>query len=269
MPAIRAISLALAAWLFTGLAAGAETPPGRVVSINLCTDQLAMMLAAPGQLVSVSYLARDPMSSAMVADAAAYPPNRGLAEDVFLLQPDLVVAGAWTTPATAAMLERLGVRVERFGIAATPEEITGQIRRMGALLGRDPEAEAMANRFLDDVARLAASAAAAPRGRAATYHANGFTSGTGELSDLILSLAGYRNIADEIGLSTGGHLPLETLVLAVPDLVVTGERFPGVSRSEDVMGHPSLDHLAARAETDAGWVCGLPHILSAVEGLRE
>ena len=43
----------------------ADPAPRRVVSINLCTDQLAMMLAAPGQLVSVSQLAGDPHSSAM------------------------------------------------------------------------------------------------------------------------------------------------------------------------------------------------------------
>jgi iron complex transport system substrate-binding protein len=48
-----------------GGAAPADTAPRRVVSINLCTDQLAMMLAAPGQLVSVSDLAADPHSSAM------------------------------------------------------------------------------------------------------------------------------------------------------------------------------------------------------------
>ncbi len=41
-------------------------PPERVVSVNLCTDQLAMLLAAPGQLISVSHLASDPLSSSMV-----------------------------------------------------------------------------------------------------------------------------------------------------------------------------------------------------------
>ncbi|MGA0716208.1 MAG: ABC transporter substrate-binding protein, partial [Gemmobacter sp.] len=49
---IGAVALSLAFAVVGGPAAAA--PPGRVVSINLCTDQLAMMLAAPGQLVSVS-----------------------------------------------------------------------------------------------------------------------------------------------------------------------------------------------------------------------
>ncbi len=256
--------MALALLLGPGTAAGAGGAE-RVVSINLCTDQLAMMLARPGQLLSVSYLASDPMSSVMVEAAAAYPANRGRAEDVFILQPDVVVAGEWTTPATAAMLERLGVRVERFPLAKSPDEIAAVLRRMGAVLGQEAEAERQASAFLANVARLRAERAAA--GRAALYGANGFTSGSESLSTLILDLAGYDNIAAELGRASGGYLALEDLVLAAPDRVVTGRRFPGTSRSEEIIDHPALAGLAPQSEADAGWVCGLPQILSAVEGI--
>ena len=57
------------------------------------------------------------------------------------------------------------------------------------------------------------------------------------------------------------------MVMAAPDLLVTGERFRGTSRSEEVMGHPVLRRFGRRAETDAGWVCGLPHILDAAREL--
>ena len=52
----------------------AASAPERVVSIDPCTDQLALMLAAPGQLVSVRHLATDPRSSAMAEEAR--PPRR-------------------------------------------------------------------------------------------------------------------------------------------------------------------------------------------------
>ena len=61
--------------------------------MNLCTDQLAMLLADPGQLVSVSHMALDPLSSAMVEEAEAFTINRGGAEQVYLMRPDLVLAG--------------------------------------------------------------------------------------------------------------------------------------------------------------------------------
>ena len=52
---LLAISLALAA------PAGAE--PRRVASLNLCTDELLLLIAAPGQIVSVTHLARQKADS--------------------------------------------------------------------------------------------------------------------------------------------------------------------------------------------------------------
>src|SRR5690606_9543877 len=98
-----------AALIVIGAAArvGAGEPPRRVVSVNLCTDELAMLLAAPGQLVSVSHIAHDPLSNPMAAAARAYPANYGRAEEIWLLEPDLVLAGEFTAGPVVAMLRRL------------------------------------------------------------------------------------------------------------------------------------------------------------------
>jgi hypothetical protein len=98
-----------AAWLLAapGLA---QDPLPTVASLNVCTDQLAMALAAPGQLKTVSALARDPMLSAMPDEAKAYPVNRGLAEEVFTLKPDLIVTGTFSLHNTTGLLKRLGFR---------------------------------------------------------------------------------------------------------------------------------------------------------------
>lgn len=77
----------LLALALAGALPAAAQPPARVVSMNLCTDQLAMLIAAPGQLVSVSHVARDPVSSALAEQAQAYPVNHGSAEEIFLLAP--------------------------------------------------------------------------------------------------------------------------------------------------------------------------------------
>ena len=82
-----------AAVLVAALAAPAGAAPERIVSINLCTDLLLMLLADPEQIASVSFLASEPQSSAMVAESVAYPANYGRAEEVFLMDPDLVPAG--------------------------------------------------------------------------------------------------------------------------------------------------------------------------------
>ncbi|MET4102153.1 iron complex transport system substrate-binding protein [Roseovarius sp. MBR-78] len=248
--------------------AHADPVPARVVSINLCTDQLAMMLAAPGQLVSVSRLAADPHSSAMAREARAFPANQGRAEEVYLLRPDLVLAGAYSDPATVGMLRRIGLRVEQFDTARSLDDTRARIAQMAGVLGREAAGRALIARF---DARLAALRRQGPSHSAALYHPNGYSLGGGTLADDILRAAGFDNIARDLGLRGGGTLALERLVMAAPELLIRAEPLPGASRSEAVMAHPALERLSAGTAglriTSPDWICGTPHVLGAVETL--
>lgn len=244
--------------------AGAQDAPRRVVSLNLCTDQLAMMLAAPGQLIAVSRLARDPVSSAMATEAAGYPITHGQAEEVFLMHPDLVLAGTYTTRATVDMLRHLGVRVELFAPARSLDDVASTMRAVAAVLGRAEDGERRAAAFEAHLAALRRE----PGPRAALYGANGYSGGTRTLAGEVLAAAGFRNVAAELGLDAGGVLPLELLILAEPDTVITGQAYPGVSRAEEILRHPALAGLTrAGAVSDADWVCGTPHVLDAITRL--
>jgi iron complex transport system substrate-binding protein len=244
----------------------AEGAPARVVSVNLCTDQLALMMAAPGQVVSVTYLAADPDVSATPEAASGIPTNRGRAEEVFLMRPDVVLADDWTDAATLSMLERLGVRVERFSPGYAMEDIRANVVKMGAVLGRQAQAAGI---VADFDARLAAlQAGAGDTRRAANYAPNGFTWGSRTLSGQIMAAAGFSNVADDAGLSNGGLLPLETLVMAQPDVVITGAREPGASQAEEMVAHPALRGLRqAGAVTGPDWACATPFVLDAVARL--
>jgi iron complex transport system substrate-binding protein len=259
---------ALAAAVLTGAAVLADSPQ-RVVSVNLCTDQLALLLAAPGQLVSVSRLAHDPDSSALAEAAQALPVNGSGAEEVFLMDPDLVLASTFTAPATVAMLRRLGVAVELFEPAASLDDIAARMAQMGAALGREAEAAAQIAAFRADLAAL--DDAPEPRPRAALYYVNSFTLGDNSLAGAILSAAGFDNIANEAGLDWGGTLPLERLILLAPEVIVRGRDYPGRARAEDTLTHPALRALNARISatlTDRDWLCGTPLVLNPVRRLR-
>lgn len=291
---VRAARVALLAAGLACTAAGpppaASPAPQRVLSMNLCTDQLALLLAGPGQLVSVSALAQDPFFSAMAEAARRLPANHGRAEEIYLLRPDLVLAGRYTAQETVAILTRLGVRVELFDPEAALADIPATMRRMGALLGRPAEGAALADGFAARLAALeaqgrgagagpqgaaapdpAAGPAAPARPRAALYAADGFTSGAESLSGQILRAAGYDNVAEALGIGAGGYLTLEELVRADPDLIVEGRRLPGASRAEELLDHPALAALKARAATavlsDPDWICGTPRVLDAIAAL--
>ncbi len=262
---IIALGLAALASLSPALADAPGRVPVRVVSMNLCTDQLAMLLAAPGQLVSVSHLATEVQSSSMVQEARAYPMNRGQVEQVFLMRPDLVLAGTYTQVATVELLRGLGVEVVQVPPATSFAEAVEQIRIVGRALGQEAKAEAMATDF---DAALQAARFRGDRRTAAFYYPNGYTTGAGTLANEVLELTGFTNIGADAGVTGGGILPLERLVLAGPDLIVTSEPYPGASRSEDILVHPALqavqDRAGVKLQSGADWVCGTPHILRAV-----
>lgn len=235
--------------------------------MNLCTDQLALLIAAPGQVVSVSWLAADPRVSLMADQAEATGINHGLAEEIYLLNPDLVLAGTFTTGATVDMLTRLGKRVEALPPAGSIEDIRAAILKMGALLGQNARAVQV---LADFDAALAGVEPGAAR-LTATYGANGWTAGGDTLAGDIMRAAGLDLLADRLGRPHGGSLPLEDLVMGAPERLVTAARYAQPSRAEAVLDHPALAALTAERVTvaDRDWVCGLPHVAEVAARLAK
>jgi iron complex transport system substrate-binding protein len=171
---LRRIAITAGALAVLALPALADTPP-RVMSLNVCTDQLAMLLAAPDQLVSVSEIAADPSLSFHHAMAAGYKKNRGLAEEVFLARPDVVVTGTFSLHNTTALLRHLGFKVEEFDFAQTLNTIPAEIRR--TVLGQEERADAMAAAFEAEL--TTANPACGPAPTIIAYGQNGVALGSG------------------------------------------------------------------------------------------
>ncbi|WP_417719913.1 ABC transporter substrate-binding protein [Salipiger sp.] len=254
--------ITLAAALLAGAAAWGGAPQ-RVVSLNVCTDQLAFLLAAPGQLISVSPLAHDPRTSALAAEMADLPRNDGSAEAVVLRRPDLVLAGSWTTRATVQLLDRLGYRVETFAPVTSLDTARANMLRMGELLGREAEARAMVADF--DTRRAALTAPAGRRPRAVYYMPYGTTAGADSLTGDLLNAAGLDNLAPP-----SGHLSMEELVLSDPDLILVGRPYAGHARATEYASHPALQATGALREVADGtsWTCETPKLLEALATLR-
>lgn len=249
----------------------ASNAPSRVMSLNVCTDQLAMALAAPDQLVSVSYLARDPELSVMHEEAAAYPVNRGRAEEVFLARPDAVVTGTYSLHNTTGLIERLGIAVEEFDFTQTLDTIPGEIRRMGDILGRQRQAETKAREFEDELAAIEESACG-PAPTAIAYGQNGVALAAGTLADSALRAAGFKNLAADLGYSGMVPLPLELLVENRPDAVIVGEPLSEApSLADRIPRHPAIAALPDARVGDVvppgAWSCGGPFVIEAVRAL--
>ncbi|PRD42322.1 ABC transporter substrate-binding protein [Phyllobacterium phragmitis] len=250
-------------------AGAADSPPQRVVSINLCTDQMAMLMATPGQLRSVSFLATEKGTSMMADEAAHYRLNHGQAEEILLMQPDLVLAGAYTAKATVSLLKELGFRVEQFKPATTFDDVRISLIRMGSLLHREQRAAELVAELDQGLSDLTAHKM--PARNAAFYYANSYTSGSGTLADAIVKAAGLTNVGETLGFKGMTRLPLELLVAAHPDIIIEGDsQYSAPALAKENFVHPAFKALSSRIVPipDKYTICGAPFTLEASRMLQ-
>jgi iron complex transport system substrate-binding protein len=268
-----AAALALAALPGSALADG-PAPPRRIASLNVCTDQLALLLGARDRLVTVTFLATDPSSSAMADQARGLRLNRGRAEEVVPLAPDLVLAGDTAATPTVQMLRRLGFRVVVVPLARSLGDIPRNIAALARAIGEEDRGRAMTARFHEELKRItrAHPAAAARRPIALLLGPNGVTSGRDSLAGAIIEAAGFANGADGFGVVGVGRIPLERVVAARPDvLILSSLKVSHPSLASGFIDHPALTRASAAATRirihHHVWACGTPLVLGAVERL--
>jgi iron complex transport system substrate-binding protein len=269
--AVRA-TLATAAACAALACAADEAPLPSVASINLCADQLVLMLAEPEQILTVSWLAADPEESVLADAASRYPLNYGSAEELLQFDPDVVIAGSYTNAFTRALLARLGYRVVELEPESAVAEIESNLRRVAAAIGRTGRGEELIAGIRADWQRLMASRP--PHAPAVVVvRPGGFTVGDHSLAQDLMTLAGVRNVAAEQGLDRWGSLSMETLLRALPDLIVlTGYRASQPSLANAILDHPALRRVRATRPTvtvpSAYWGCGLPQSLESAAVLQ-
>jgi len=265
------ICLLLCAWAFS--ASGWAAPPRNVVSLNLCTDELLMLLADPEQIASVTWLVKDPTLSWFARQSERYPSNRGLAEEILVLQPDLVLAGTFTTPTTISLLKQLDVPLLQLPMAKDLADIVEQIRAVARVLGQIERGEQVVAEMHKKLAQLPPWPDDAAPLIAALFQPNGLTATADTLVHDALRQAGVQNLAVLRDLPNYARLPLETLLYDQPDLLVLNdyvEKQP--SLAQQVMRHPALQrsfmHARSVVVPAQAWSCGSPNFVRAVDILR-
>jgi iron complex transport system substrate-binding protein len=261
---------AAAALLVTTTVGMAVAGPPRVMSLNLCSDQLVLQLVPADRITSVSWLARDPEESMMAHAAAAVPINHGAAEEVVRDHPDLVIAGTYATPAARRLLKKLGFPLLEIGATDSFEDISRVTRQVAAAVGESARGErllahmdavlAELNRHEDSELRVAA------------WDSAGFSATPGSLFDTLLLAAGARNVANETGANELGTPDVEGLLASAPALLVRG--MPGFQKPglhDDAAFHPLVrrfwqDRTVYVAQSS--YLCGSPLSADAALSLQ-
>lgn len=251
--------------------AGCTSPPPErtggalptIVSLNPCTDAILAEVADPAQILAISHYSHSARATSMLlTEARKFRATGGTVEEVLALDPDIVVGSSFMAPATRAGFERLGVRVEALGIAATVADSRDQVRQLAAVAGHPERGERLVARI---DAALAASHFEGDPVPAILWQPDGIVPGEGALVTELMLRAGLTSQSAARGMGQADYLSLERLLVDPPSVLL-------VAGSERGQHHPALDALPGmrRASFDASLLyCGGPTIISAAKRLAE
>jgi iron complex transport system substrate-binding protein len=268
--------LSLIAGLLLPVPASAETQakPQRIVSLNVCVDQLLLLLVDRGRIAALTQFATDRDFSNLAVEARGLRQNHGRAEEILPLAPDLVIGGEFTTTETIALLRRIGLRVEVLKLANSLADVRANMLWLGRLVGEADKAEALVRDFDRRLAAVAAAVPPGPRPVLAFYNTSGYTAAPGTLADDAIRAAGFDNLAAKLELGGGGRLHLEWLATQRVDaLLVLDTVGTPTSRAVETVGHPAIARFAEGRPLAAMpgrlWVCETPFVAEAVERLAQ
>lgn len=250
-------------WLGTLLLGLTAAAPQRVVSLNLCTDELALLLTPKGKLASVTILAADRQETMLVGRAVGIPTNNGRMDSVAALRPDLVLTGGFSNRYATELAARLGSKVVDVRPANTLGELRSNIRNV---------AQAVYNTELGDriIAALDADLDKVPvkRQSAVLLSGGGYTVRTSGLSATLLRHAGLEQMS-----FPGDRASIEQLIANPPKvIVITHYRATQSSRYQSWLAHPALRKLPKSTRIlhvdGRAWTCLGPPIGAEIARLR-
>ncbi len=243
--------------------------PQRVMSLSECTDALALDLLPPERIISVTYLAHRSTDSALAAKAARVGINYGNAEEVLAQQPDLVLAGTYSTPAARLLLRQLGAPMLVVPSADNFAEIRSTVRLVASAVGAEPRAEALLAHMDGTLAALARTRPA-HRIRVAAWSGDGYVPGRDTLFNALLEAAGGVNIAAPPG-NRSSSFDIEQLLMAHPDVLAYQADEPAPALKTDTADHPLLLRLYGDRRItypELYTECGLPESADAARALQ-
>lgn len=266
---VLAISLLFAGagglWAATGGGAPAKPAPQRIVSINLCTDQLLLALADRGQIAGVTRNAVDRGMSAEAATARGLP-QIGSAEQILVTDPDLILGmPANGSPLLSALPQDYRMADIRFANNLT--DVYASIRETAAAVGHPDRGEALVARMESDLAHIGKPG----RGRVAAYYQRrGYMTGAGTLVDELMTRVGLTNLATKLGKPVLSQLSLEEMVAAQPDFLIVESATDRIDdQGSEMLHHPALRDIPRITIREAWTVCGGPATVQAARSMAD
>jgi iron complex transport system substrate-binding protein len=245
----------------------AASPPQRIMSLKVCTDELLLDLVPSSRIASITFLSREKAALKVWPQAAGIPVNHGTAEEILKLHPDLILTDPFMAPSLRPLLAKSGVRIVEVQPAENFEQIRSTVRLVARAVGEKARGEVLIARMDAELRELAAHRP----GRVLTvagWGGGGYVPGAGGLFDVLLTAAGARNV--ERG--SFGYYDVEALIAANPDALVYGDTYSGTtSLRADQDLHPALlkRYAGRRISYASLYGCGVPESAAVARQLQD
>lgn len=228
-------------------------PAQKIVSLAPSTTEMLYAVGAGAQMVGRDSFSNYPEEATMLADIGGS--NGAYSYDaIAALQPDLVVAAAINTEDQVKSLTDLGLTVYYVGNPTSFEELYKSLEALGEMTGHVEEAINLTDSLNTRVQKVLDTVAAAETTPVVFYELDGsdpskpWTSGPGTYMDMLISMAGGKNVGASLS-SAWAQISVEELLTQNPDVILLGDAAYGTT-VDQVKAREGWDKIKA-VQTDA------------------
>lgn len=242
--------------------------PQRIVSLLPSLTEMLFAVGAGDQVVGVTKFCTYPPAAASRTQIGGYVPSSMSLELVVSLRPDLVLAAGDIQQPAVEQLRSLGLRVETV-VARDVAGVIDGIRRVGALVGHESQASAVAARLLGELENLKKRFAGIseqdrPRVFYEVWHDPLMTAGRRSFISELIEVAGGQSLFSDVDREYF-QVSFEEVVKRRPEVILGAEIKGGMGDLESLKKLPGWRELPAVRE---GRVFGIDGDLVSRPGPR-
>lgn len=225
-------------------------PPERVFSLSLGHAEILAELVGAQKLVAVVNFFKDPATSAISEEFATRPESGSGPEEIVALEPDLVIASAFTSADLISQLEQLDITVVRADLESSALGNIPNILLLGYMLGAEEKALALAEEVQQRVEevqeRVNEDDPEPPRVLAISRYVDTYAAGEGSTEGGIIEAAGGINAAAEAGVVSHQLMSIEGIASVNPDIILlTQPEESALEYAEELYAEPALAEVPA------------------------
>lgn len=200
------------------------SPPQRIVSQTLGTDEILLAICPLERIVAVSSVAKDAKYSNVVEKAQLIAGQASShVEQILSFQPDLIFVASYSSAEMVKLLQTTGAPVFLFAHFQNVTDIKNNIKTIGYAIGEEQRAVALLTQMETDIQTIRARI---PKNRASPrvllYSQWGYTAGANTIFNDMLRIVNAINIATEQGIEGHVKISTEQIMKWQPEVIVTG-----------------------------------------------